>query len=313
MTKIKHPNNKGSKGSKFALAVAVVVAIVLLFWTGTLVFPYGGHPKEAKLRSSTNHNDHSAINSRNGSDAAIVPGVEEGQAEIHKAVHVLPPPAPGVRRYQMTLAQLVPEKQHTGAEQPEDTDTSSTQEGDLRYGGTVIVETYENWAPIGAAHFDELVTSSDHFYNACRFFRVVDKFMVQFGINGDPKVQAKWRTQILQDDPVLTTNAYGTLTYATSGPNSRTTQLFINTNPKGNAFLDKQGFAPFGRIVQGMEFVEQINKEYKEKPEQGKIQHRGNEYLDKEFPRLSYIASLRPWTDGTATAREDTVQDSRPG
>jgi cyclophilin family peptidyl-prolyl cis-trans isomerase len=133
------------------------------------------------------------------------------------------------------------------------------------------------------------------FYDQCRFFRVLDNFMVQFGIAADPSVQQTWKHEILNDDPVLETNRRGTMTYATSGKNTRTTQLFINTNKKaeGNKFLDKQGFAPFAQVLEGMEFVDQINKEYGEKPVQGKIVRKGNEYLAEDFPRLSYIVSIR--------------------
>eukprot|EP00977_Amphora_coffeiformis_P024476 scaffold15966_cov249-Amphora_coffeaeformis.AAC.2 len=186
---------------------------------------------------------------------------------------------PGVHRYEIILARL---RDDAGGS----TAVSSTKTG------TIILETYDHWAPIGVAHFDKLVENK--FYDACRIFRVVKNFVVQFGINGDPAVQAEWRKDVLKDDPVVETNAYGTLTYATSGPNSRTVQLFINTNPKGNARLDGMGFAPFGRIVQGMdEYVTLINSEYGEKPNQGKIQNQGNVYLDQEFPRLSYIESIR--------------------
>merc|ERR1712003_18619 len=124
-----------------------------------------------------------------------------------------------------------------------------------------------------------------------RFFRVVDNFMVQFGIPAQPEEASKWRSQTLQDDTVKQSNKRGYITFATSGPNSRTTQMFINF--KDNGFLDNQGFAPFGEVVgNGMEVVDRINKQYGEKPNQGSIQSRGNEYLKKDFPNLSYIKSI---------------------
>jgi cyclophilin family peptidyl-prolyl cis-trans isomerase len=155
--------------------------------------------------------------------------------------------------------------------------------------GTVVLETRPSWAPIGAEHFEELV--SKLFYDECRFFRVLPNFIVQFGISGSPEVQSQWRKTVLKDDPVLHSNARGTITYAMSGKDTRTTQLFINK--KDNEYLDKEGFAPFGLVLEGMEYIDQINDEYKEKPGQGKIQNQGNEYLEKEFPNLSYIASIR--------------------
>ena len=110
---------------------------------------------------------------------------------------------------------------------------------------------------------------------------------------GDPAVQKQWRGKIIQDDPVVESNRRGTVTFATSGPDSRTTQMFINTNSRGNKFLDSQGFSPIGEVIEGMEFVDQINDEYKEKPDQGRIQNKGNAYLTKEFPNLSYIVSAK--------------------
>jgi cyclophilin family peptidyl-prolyl cis-trans isomerase len=110
--------------------------------------------------------------------------------------------------------------------------------------GKVVIRTKPSWAPIGAAHFHELVDGN--FYDLAKFFRVVDNFVVQFGIAADPKNK---RPEPLVDDPVLETNAYGTLTYATSGPNTRSTQLFINTRKEGNKFLDKQGFSPFAQVT----------------------------------------------------------------
>lgn len=153
----------------------------------------------------------------------------------------------------------------------------------------VIIELRPDWAPIGAEHLLELVQAQ--FYTACRFFRVLPNFVVQFGINGDPTVQSEWKTKILQDDPVKESNKRGTLTYAMSGKDTRTTQLFINLND--NKALDNQGFAPIGEVIQGMEWIDKINSEYREKPNQGQIVNKGNAYLQEEFPTLSYIAEMR--------------------
>jgi len=126
------------------------------------------------------------------------------------------------------------------------------------------------------------------------FFRVVPNFVVQFGIAADPKSPLKRKYQAaLKDDPVVQSNNRGTVTYATSGKNTRRFQLFINTGKKGNAYLDKQGFAPFAEVVEGMEFIDQINDEYRQQPKQGQIQQRGNEYLKEAFPNMSYIVTLR--------------------
>lgn len=156
--------------------------------------------------------------------------------------------------------------------------------------GTIILETRPSWAPLGAEHLHKLL--DEHFYDQCRFFRVIPTFMVQFGIAADPRVQQQRRQTVLQDDPVLQTNARGTVSYAMSGKNTRTTQLFINTKTSGNAYLDKEGFAPVALVLEGMEYVDRIYAEYREDPVQGKIQNRGNDYLNQEFPLLSYIESV---------------------
>ncbi len=154
--------------------------------------------------------------------------------------------------------------------------------------GNFTVEVTRKWAPNGADRFYELVQQG--FYKEARFFRVVPNFMVQWGINADPDVQKKWRPATIKDDPVVASNQRGYITYATSGPNSRTTQMFINF--KDNSFLDSQGFSPFGRVTDGMNVVDAINAEYGEQPQQGAIQTQGNAYLKSRFPRLDFIKSI---------------------
>jgi peptidyl-prolyl cis-trans isomerase A (cyclophilin A) len=151
--------------------------------------------------------------------------------------------------------------------------------------GAFVVEVHRDWAPNGADRFYNLVKYG--FYDEGRFFRVVPNFMVQWGINGDPAVQALWRSANLKDDPTKQSNRRGYITFATAGPNTRTTQVFINF--KDNGFLDNQGFAPFGQVVSGMDVVDKITSQYGEKPNQGQIQAAGNAYLEKEFPKLDYI------------------------
>lgn len=156
--------------------------------------------------------------------------------------------------------------------------------------GTIFIETMPEWAPLGVDRFHDLVASD--FFPGCHFFRVIPNFIVQFGINGDPKIQAQWERQIIEDDPVVASNERGTVTFATAGPKTRTTQLFINT--EDNNPLDDQGFAPIGRVVRGMDFVDNINAQWGEKPDQQKITQFGNDYLDRNFPGLSQISSVKP-------------------
>lgn len=152
--------------------------------------------------------------------------------------------------------------------------------------GAFVVRVTREWAPQGADRFYNLVRHG--FFDGARFFRVVPGFVVQWGLHRDPDVNAAWRSAVIPDDPAgKQTNARGTITFATAGPNSRTTQLFINF--ADNARLDKMGFAPFGKVVGGMEVVDAINPEYREQPNQGRIQAEGNAYLQREFPRLDFI------------------------
>jgi peptidyl-prolyl cis-trans isomerase A (cyclophilin A) len=157
--------------------------------------------------------------------------------------------------------------------------------------GIFVIQVHRAWAPKGADRFYNLVKNG--FYDDVRFFRVISGFMVQFGINGDPAVQANWRTARIEDDPVTQSNERGMITFATSGPNSRTTQVFINFVDNGN--LDRLGFAPFGRVVSGMNVVDALNHEYGEGPpggrgpDQARMQKQGNAYLTKSFPRLDYV------------------------
>jgi len=159
--------------------------------------------------------------------------------------------------------------------------------GSTSTNGVIVIQTRPDWAPLGVAQFHEMVETE--FFNQCRFFRVVPDFMIQFGISGDPAVSSVWRKKVIKDDPVNNSNVRGIVTFAMSGPNTRTSQLFINTAK--NSFLDKQGFSPIGEVISGMDSVDQIQTKYREKPDQGSIQNQGNEYLNGNFPDLSFISN----------------------
>jgi peptidyl-prolyl cis-trans isomerase A (cyclophilin A) len=163
----------------------------------------------------------------------------------------------------------------------------STSKGDF------TIQVTRDWAPRGADRFYSLVKGG--FYTDVRFFRVISNFMAQFGMNGEPQVTASWKNAKIQDDPVTQSNTRGMITFATSGPNSRTTQVFINF--KDNANLDGMGFAPFGKVIEGMEVVDALYNGYGEGaprgrgPSQGQITMEGNEYLKRDFKELDFVKS----------------------
>lgn len=157
--------------------------------------------------------------------------------------------------------------------------------------GDLVVEVNRAWSPNGADRFYNLVKTG--FYDDTAFFRIVNGFMAQIGIHGDPSVMAKWRTaNIMDDQPAGQSNKPGYVTFAKTGaPNSRSTQIFFNFGD--NSFLDGQGFTPFGKVVDGSPVLGALNLEYGESPDQGAIQSSGNAYLKANFPRLDYIKTAR--------------------
>ena len=154
--------------------------------------------------------------------------------------------------------------------------------------GPIVIEVHREWSPIGADRFYNLVKNG--FYDDVRFFRVLDKFMAQVGMNGDPKIQGVWQNANIKDDPVKQSNKRGYVTFAkASAPNSRSTQIFINF--VDNDFLDQQGFSPFGQVVDGMANVDMLYSGYGRDnvPDQTRLAQQGNAYLNKEYPKLDYI------------------------
>jgi cyclophilin family peptidyl-prolyl cis-trans isomerase len=155
--------------------------------------------------------------------------------------------------------------------------------------GNFTVRVTRSWSPLGADRFYNLV--KNNYFDEAAFFRLVPNFIVQFGLSADPEVNRVWRSANIKDDPVTQSNKPGTLTFATAGPNTRTTQLFINY--AHNHFLDKQGFSPFGQVTSGMDVVQKFYSGYGERPDQGAITSQGKAYLDKNFPNLDRITSAK--------------------
>ena len=153
--------------------------------------------------------------------------------------------------------------------------------------GPFVIEVQREWAPIAADRFYNLVASG--FYRDTRFFRVRPGFMAQFGLHGDPAVQRAWQAVPLRDDAVTQSNVRGFVSFTTENrPQSRFTQVFINT--ADNSYLDKDGFAPFGQVISGMDVVETLYSPPREKePDQRRILREGLAYLQAEFPQLDYV------------------------
>jgi peptidyl-prolyl cis-trans isomerase A (cyclophilin A) len=161
--------------------------------------------------------------------------------------------------------------------------------------GDFVIEINRDWAPHGSDRFFSLVSTG--YYDDTRFFRVIQGFMAQFGLHGDPAVNTAWEWAQIPDDAVVKSNTRGMLSFATRGPNTRTTQLFINF--VDNTGLDRMGFAPFGQVVEGMSIVDSLYAGYGEGapsgmgPNQGLISKQGNSYLDEKFPQLDKIITAR--------------------
>jgi peptidyl-prolyl cis-trans isomerase A (cyclophilin A) len=161
--------------------------------------------------------------------------------------------------------------------------------------GPFVIEVHREWAPLGADRFYTLVKGG--FYDGVRFFRVLTGFMAQFGLSGDPKVQAAWASANLMDEPAKQRNLRGFVTFAKeSSPNTRYTMVFINY--KDNSYLDADGFAPFGQVVVGMDVVDKLYGGYGRTnvPDQRRIKSEGNVYLASEYPKLDFIktATIEP-------------------
>lgn len=181
--------------------------------------------------------------------------------------------------------------------------------------GDFVLEVTRAWAPQGADRFYNLV--KNHFYDNATFFRVVPGFVVQFGLTGSPAVNKAWTNANIKDDPVTQKNLPGTITYAMAGPNTRTTQVFINFSD--NSRLDPMGFAPFGKVTSGMDVVNQLYSGYADSPtsHQDEITNQGKAFLDKAFPKLdsikmATIISPAPAAAGAPAKKAAASADATP-
>jgi peptidyl-prolyl cis-trans isomerase A (cyclophilin A) len=156
--------------------------------------------------------------------------------------------------------------------------------------GDFVVEVHRDWAPIGADRFYNLVKNG--FFDDASFFRVIKGFMAQFGISSNPAINRAWQNANIKDDPVKQGNKRGNVVFATAGPNTRTTQIFINF--ADNTQLDAQGFAAFGNVVEGMDVVDKIYSGYGETIQSvGHITNEGRPYLDKNFSQMDRIKTAK--------------------
>jgi len=192
--------------------------------------------------------------------------------------------------------------------------------------GDFVVTVTRSWAPLGADRFYNLV--KHHFYDNATFFRVLPNFMAQFGISAYPAVNAVWTNANIKDDPVTQSNTRGYVTFATAGANTRTTQVFINFGD--NKRLDRDGFAPFGLVTDGMKVVDMLYDQYGEGapsgggPDQNQIEKQGKPYLDRGWPKLDYIktatiispapapAATKPAAKKPATSKPSATATKKP-
>ncbi len=168
-----------------------------------------------------------------------------------------------------------------------------------------MIEVHRDWAPHAADRFRELIDAK--YYDDSRFFRVVAGRWAQFGIAGNPKIAQKWRHRTIPDDTVRQSNTIGFAGFSNTAPNTRSTQVYINLGD--NSRLDAEaGFAPFGKVVEGMDVVEKLYSGYGETSgggmragKQDKLFEEGNAYLDREFPKLDHLIRVR--IDGARLGR----------
>ena len=175
--------------------------------------------------------------------------------------------------------------------------------------GPFVIDLHRDWAPHGVDRFYNLVEGG--YYTEIAAFRAIPGFMVQFGISGDPALNRIWKGARIEDDPTgVQSNTRGRISFAMAGPNSRTSQLFINFGDNRN--LDSMGFAPIGEVVQGMEVVDSLYTGYGEGaprgqgPRQDRLQAEGNPYLKTQFPDLDYIVKMQVVQDSVDETAEVT-------